>query len=166
MKRSTLGWILGGILIIGLIVIIILLINNPNLTGEVTKNEIILLNTTTYTTNYGNSGSGNNKNIILDENQYLEAGRYYTRGFIVSENSIISVSLDSDNPIHYVLLPESQVNRYKEGKSFNSYGVRTRVMFLENSYELEPGSYSIVLTSLNKPVNIHLIIKEREESIE
>jgi hypothetical protein len=158
------GW---GVFIIGIFIVLVLLltiflINKIGVTGEVTKTEITLINTTITTTSNSVENIGYEEKTLLDENQYLERGRFYTQNFIVSQPSKISLTLNSDNPVNYVLLDESQVNRYKDDKSFTSHSLRTRTVFLQDSYNLQPGSYSIIITSLSKPVNFDLIVKSTD----
>jgi hypothetical protein len=146
MKNLVIGIILVGILAIVLLFIIGISINNQNLTGKVAN-----INTAPQSNQLS-------EQIIIDNEQQIKENIDYSQTFEISKPARVSVELISDELINYVLLPDYEIKHYANGENFESY-TNQEIVFIKETYDLNVGRYSVVITSLDKPAEFHLIIK-------
>lgn len=147
MKGLVIGMVLGGILVFVLLLIIGISINNQNLTGNVAN---------TYTNQQSNQLT---EQVIIDNEQQIKENMYYSQTFEVFKSAKILIKLTSDELVDYALLSDYELEHYTKGESFKSYANKEGIVYIQETYDLNAGKYSVVITSVDKPVNIHLIVK-------
>jgi hypothetical protein len=98
--------------------------------------------------------------VLLDANQSLGEDTNCVREFEVYESAQITINITSDKPVNYFLLSEEEVQDCLNGKSFESYANFTNSLFVQEPYNLPAGKYAVVITTLDEPANINLVIKE------
>ena len=145
-KGLVIGLILAGILALVLFLIIDTSINNQNLTGRVV-------------TQITQSSDQLTEQVIIDNEQQINENSYYPQTFEISKSGKVLVGLTGDELFNYALLPDYELEHYTKGESFKSYANKEGIVYLQETYDLNAGKYSVVIRSLDKPVNIHLIVK-------
>jgi hypothetical protein len=147
MKGLVIGIVFGAILVFILLLAIGILMNDQRLVGSAVN---------TYTTQQSNQLTGQ---AIIDNEQQLNENMYYSQTFEVYETEEIYVNITSNGFVNYVLLPDYEVDHYAKGESFKSYANSERILFVQDTYSLDVGKYSVVITSIDEPVNVHLIVE-------
>lgn len=146
MKNLVIGMILGGILVIVLLLIVDVSINNQNLIGNAVN---------TYTTQQSKQLT---EQVIIDDEQQINENIDYSQTFEVFKPTKILVELTSDELVNYALLSEYELEHYTKGENFKSYA-NQEIVFIQETYDLNAGKYSVVVSSKENPAEIHLIIK-------
>jgi hypothetical protein len=142
MKGLIVGMIFGGILVFLLLAYIGVLTTNQTITG-----------------NAVNIPAAPTEQVIIDNQQYIEKNMQYFQTFEVFQVTKVYVDIASDNFVNYALLPDYEVEHYRKGESYRSYANLESVLSMQDTYNLNPGKYSVVITSLDNPVEIHIIVK-------
>ena len=148
MKGLVIGIVLWGILFFVLILVIGFSINNQNLTGKVAS---------VYTNQQSDQLT---EQVIIDNEQQIKENMYYSQTFEIFKSSKILIKLTGDELVNYALLPDYELENYIKGESFKSYADKEGIVYIQETYDLNAGKYSVVITSVDKPVNIHLIVKK------
>jgi len=147
MKGLVIGIVLGGILVFTLLAIIGISMNNQNLTGNV-------INTPATQTQQSNQ-----EQTIIDNKQLIKENMYYSQTFEVFRLAKVYINITSDDFVNYALLPDYEVDHYTKGESYKSYANLEGILFVQDTYNLNAGKYSVIITSADKLVNVHLIVK-------
>lgn len=112
-----------------------------------------------YLTGNSVNNAVNTQQTIIDNEQLIKENMYHIQTFEVFKLTMIFINITSDDFVNYALLPDYEVEHYEKGESFKSYANTEGILFIQDTYNLDVGKYSVVITSGDKPVNVHLIVK-------
>ena len=101
--------------------------------------------------------------VLTDENEKLEEGMRYSSGFEIYEGgATVSIKINSDNVVNYVLIPDYELDHYKRDESYKSFANDEDILSMVQDYNLDKGKYWVVLSNLGEETaTIHLTIKAK-----
>lgn len=152
MKGFGAGLIMGGIIVFLVLVVIGLSMNNQdNVTGEAIK-----------TSSPAQQTDQVNEQVIIDTQETIKENMVYFQTFEVLNFLELYVNITSDEFFNYALLPDNELDHYLKGESYKSFKSLEGLLFIQDKHNLDVGKYSIIITSLDKPINFNLIVKGTE----
>jgi hypothetical protein len=101
------------------------------------------------------------EDVIFDLVESIDEYTNYYRTFEISALSEVSLDIVADKPVNYTLLPESDVENFLKGESFQSNAVFDNSVSMQGNYDLESGNYAIMIATSNEPVKVNLVIKSK-----
>lgn len=105
-------------------------------------------------------GTYTNQVLFNEENQFVERGYYDSLSFQVYDYSYLNLVFDSDKSSNIYLLTDNEYVRYENGEDlyYIEANENGRHLTLENRY-LSPGSYYIVIESLDEPITYDIFVE-------
>ena len=152
MKGFFIGLIFGGFIVFLLLLVIGLSMNNQTLTGNVVK------------TNSEQTPIKLSEETIVDTQQIIKADMHYIQIFELYKPVKVFINVTSDKSVGYALLPEFEFEHYTKGESYRAYDDLESIGFIQKTYYLGTGKYTLVITSLEEPTNVHLIVRASEDN--
>lgn len=119
--------------------------NKDVLTGEVVLTEDILPEFS--------------ETVLIDVEEGIESYTNYYREFELNEPSKVNVSLSSNVPIDYILIPEEELKNYISKNLSLDYSVLKNIFSSNEEYNLNLGKYIVILATSDLPVEIDLEVK-------
>lgn len=105
------------------------------------------------------SQANNQEQTIIDEQKSINVNMQYYNTFEVYTSAKVNINITSGDVFNYVLIPDYELAHYTKGESYKSYADLDNLLFHQEIYNLNAGKYSVVITSTDKPLNIHLVVK-------